>query len=212
MKVSLLGAPGCGKGTQAKLMCEKFNIPHISTGDLFREAIKNKTPLGLKIEKYMSKLVPDEIVIDLVKERISKEDCKNGFILDGFPRTINQAEIFDNRVGLDAVIYFDIDLNLAKKRILERRTCTNCGEIFTVSSQEGDKCPSCGGKIDIRDEDKKVDERLATYTEQTAPLVDYYSKKGSLKVVNVNKFKDLNFAEGKTATLKEIEKLLEGLK
>ena len=212
MKVSLLGAPGCGKGTQAKLMCEKFNIPHISTGDLFREAIKNKTPLGLQIEKFMSKLVPDEIVIDLVKERISKDDCKNGFILDGFPRTINQAEIFDKKVGLDAVIFFDIDLDLAKKRILERRTCTKCGEIFTVSSQNGDTCPKCGGKIDIRDEDKKVDERLATYTNLTAPLFDYYQGKGSLKIVDVNKFKELNFVEGKTAILKEIEKLLDGLK
>lgn len=212
MRISLLGAPGCGKGTQAKLICEKFNIPHISTGDLFREAIANETPLGKEIKKYMSKLVPDEIVIGLVKERISQQDCVNGFILDGFPRTINQAEIFDKEVGLDAVLYFDIDLNLAKQRILERRTCKGCGAIFTVTSMNGDSCPNCGGHIDVRDEDKKVDERLTTYTQQTAPLVDYYSKKGKLKTVNVMKFKDLPFAEGKSATFNEIQKLLDGLK
>ena len=124
MRISLLGAPGCGKGTQAKLMCEKYNIPHISTGDLFREAIANDTPLGKEIKKYMSKLVPDEIVIGLVKERISQEDCVNGFILDGFPRTINQAEIFDKEVGLDAVLYFDIDLNLAKEICVQ--PCSLC--------------------------------------------------------------------------------------
>ena len=212
MKISLLGAPGCGKGTQAKLICEKFNIPHISTGDLFRNAIANNTPLGQEIKKYMSKLVPDEIVIDLVKERIEQADCVNGFILDGFPRTINQAQIFDREVGLDAVLYFDIDLNLAKQRILERRTCQNCGEIFTTSTITDDTCPKCGGRVDVRDEDKKADERLQTYTEMTAPLVEYYSKAGSLKVVNVNQFKDLPFSEGKTSTFNEIQKLLEGLK
>ena len=213
MKISLLGAPGCGKGTQAKLICEKFNIPHISTGELFRNEIANNTTLGMEIKKYMSKLVPDEIVIDLVKERISAEDCKNGFILDGFPRTINQAETFDNEIGLDAVLYFDIDLNLAKERILERRTCTKCGEIYTASTcKVGDNCLLCGGIIDLRDEDKKVDERLSTYADMTAPLVDYYHNKGMLKVVDVNKFKDLNFNEGKSAVFNEIEKLLEGLR
>ena len=212
MRISLLGAPGCGKGTQAKLMCEKYDIPHISTGDLFREAIANETPLGKEIKKYMSKLVPDEIVIGLVKERISQCDCVNGFILDGFPRTINQAKIFDKEVGLDAVLYFDIDLNLAKQRILERRTCKGCGAIFTASSMDSDTCPSCGGHVDVRDEDKKADERLTTYTQQTAPLVDYYTEKGKLKVVNVNQFKDLPFAEGKSATFNEIQKLLDGLK
>ena len=212
MKISLLGAPGCGKGTQAKLMCEKFNIPHISTGDLFRNAISNNTPLGQEIKKYMSKLVPDEIVIDLVKERINNEDCINGFILDGFPRTINQAEIFDREVGLDAVIYFDIELDLAKQRILERRTCQNCGEIFTTSSMFEDCCPKCGGKVDVRDEDKKADERLKTYIDLTLPLVEYYSKSGKLKVINVNKYKDLLYNDGKSATFNEIQKLLDGLK
>ena len=212
MRISLLGAPGCGKGTQAKLMCEKYDIPHISTGDLFREAIANDTPLGKQIKQYMSKLVPDEIVIDLVKERISQCDCVNGFILDGFPRTINQAEIFDREVGLDVVLNIDIDLDLAKERILERRTCKGCGAIFTVSSMNGDTCPSCGGHVDVRDEDKKADERLATYTQQTAPLVDYYKSKGKLKVVNVTQFKDLPFQEGKSATFNEIQKILDGLK
>ena len=212
MKISLLGAPGCGKGTQAKLICEKYNIPHISTGDLFRNAIANNTPLGMEIKKYMSKLVPDEIVIGLVKERISEADCTNGFILDGFPRTINQAEIFDKEIGLDAVLYFNIDLNLAKQRILERRTCKDCGAIFTITSMDSEACPNCGGHVDVRDEDKKADERLATYTEMTAPLVEYYKGKGQLKVVDVNKFKDLPFSEGKTATFNEIQNLLDGLK
>lgn len=212
MKVCLLGAPGCGKGTQAKLMCEKFNIPHISTGDLFREAIKNKTPMGLVVEKYMSKLVPDEIVMDLVKERLGNKDCKNGFILDGFPRTINQAELFEKAVGFDSVIYFDIDLQEAKKRILDRRTCQSCGAIFTTLTMKGNNCPTCGGHIDVRAEDQKADERLATYVEQTAPLVDFYNNKNLLKTVNINKTKTLSFEEGKKAIFNDITKLLEGLK
>lgn len=209
-KISLLGAPGCGKGTQSKLLREALNIPHISTGDLFREAIKNKTPLGLQIEKYMSKLVPDEIVIDLVKERISQDDCKNGFILDGFPRTVNQADLFQKAVGLDAVIYFDIDLQEAKNRILERRTCQNCGAIFTTKAMTGDTCPTCGGHIDVRAEDKKVDERLSTYVELTAPLVDYYDKLQILKTVDINITKNLSFEEGRDTVFKNIMKLLEG--
>ncbi len=212
MRISLLGAPGCGKGTQAKLICEKFNIPHISTGDLFRNAIALDTPLGKEIKKYMSKLVPDEIVIDLVKERIKDDDCSQGFILDGFPRTVNQAKIFEKEVGLDAVIYFDIDLNLAKQRILQRRTCTKCGNIFSTLEQIDNNCPNCGGKIDVRDEDLKADERLDTYLNSTAPLVDYYKEKGILKIIDVNKFANLEICESKDAMFNEIIKLLEGLK
>ena len=212
MRISLLGAPGCGKGTQAKLMCEAYNIPHISTGDLFRDAIANNTPLGMEIKKYMSKLVPDEIVINLVKERIKENDCKNGFILDGFPRTVNQAELFEKEVDLDAVLYFDIDLKLAKERILDRRTCQKCGAILTTSTIVNDTCPQCGGHVDVRDEDKKADERLATYAELTFPLVDFYKANDKLKVVDVNAAKDLPFAEGKKATFEQIKKLLDGLK
>lgn len=212
MRISLLGAPGCGKGTQAKLICEKLNIPHISTGDLFRNAIALDTPLGKEIKKYMSKLVPDEIVIDLVKERIQQDDCSKGFVLDGFPRTINQAQIFENEVGLDAVIYFDIDLNLAKQRILQRRTCTKCGNIFSTLEQIDNNCPSCGGRVDVRDEDLKADERLDTFLNLTAPLVDYYKENGILKTIDVNKFADLEICESKNAMFNEIIKLLEGLK
>ena len=212
MNLIILGAPGSGKGTSATVLREKFNLAHISTGDLFREAIANETPLGIEIKKYMSKLVPDEIVINLVKERIQEQDCKNGFILDGFPRTLNQAELFEKEVNLDAVLYFDIDLKLAKERILERRTCQKCGAILTTSSMNGDICPNCGGHVDVRDEDKKADERLATYTELTYPLVEYYKSNGKLKVVDINKSKHLPFEEGKKATFNEIENLLDGLK
>lgn len=212
MRISLLGAPGCGKGTQAKLICEKLNIPHISTGDLFRNAIALDTPLGKEIKKYMSKLVPDEIVIDLVKERIQQDDCSKGFVLDGFPRTINQAQIFEKEVGLDAVIYFDIDLNLAKQRILQRRTCTKCGNIFSTLEQIDNNCPNCGGRIDVRDEDLKADERLDTFLNLTAPLVDYYKENGILKTIDVNKFTNLEICESKNAMFNEIIKLLEGLK
>lgn len=209
-KLSLLGAPGSGKGTQAKLLCEALNIPHISTGDLFRTAIKNKTQLGLQIEKYMSTLVPDEIVIELVKERIMENDCKNGFILDGFPRTINQAELFQQVVGFDAVVFLDIDLQEAKNRILDRRTCQKCGAIFTTRAMTGDTCPTCGGHIDVRAEDKKVDERMSTYVAQTAPLVDYYNNLQILKTVDINKTKNLSFEESRNTIFKNIMKLLEG--
>lgn len=212
MQISLLGAPGCGKGTQAKLICEKFNIAHISTGDLFRKAIADNTPLGIKIKSYMSKLVPDEIVIDLVKERIKEDDCKNGFVLDGFPRTLNQAELFEKEVSLDVVIYFDIELELAKTRMLERRTCQLCGSIFTVNSVNGDVCPDCGGHVDVREEDKKADERLKTFMDLTYPLVEFYNNNGKLKIIDVNRNKDLPYHEGKSATFNEIKNILEGLK
>lgn len=212
MKICLLGAPGCGKGTQAKMLNERFGFTHISTGDLFREAIANNTPMGQEVKKYMSTLVPDEIVVKLLLERLENEDCKNGYVLDGFPRTINQAEIFDKMVKLDAVIYFDIDLNETLSRINNRRTCKECGEIYTVATAKNNVCGKCGGELVIRAEDSKAQERIDTYVKFTHPLVDYYKQKGLLKVVNSNKYKNLDFENGRNAVFKEVKEILEGLK
>lgn len=210
MKICLLGAPGCGKGTQAKMLNERFGLTHISTGDLFRNAIANNTPMGQEVKKYMSTLVPDEIVVKLLLERLENEDCKNGYVLDGFPRTINQAEIFDKMVKLDAVIYFDIDLNETLSRINNRRTCKECGEIYTIYTAKNGFCSKCGGELIIRAEDSKAQERIDTYVNFTHSLVDYYKNKGLLKVVNSNK--NLDFENGRNAVFKEVKEILEGLK
>ena len=212
MKICLLGAPGCGKGTQAKLINEYFGLTHISTGDLFREAIANNTPMGQEVKKYMSKLVPDEIVVKLLLEKIGQDDCKNGYILDGFPRTINQAEIFSKYDNLDAVIYFDIDLQETHNRIANRRTCKECGEIHSINSVVNNKCNKCGGEVAIRDEDLKAKERINTFVEHTYPLVEYYKNKNLLKVIDTNKYKNLDFENGKKAVFNEIKEILEGLK
>ena len=184
MKISLLGAPGSGKGTQAKLLSEYYDIAHISTGDLFRRAISQNTPLGKKIEKYMSTLVPDDIVIDLVKERIKQDDCKNGFILDGFPRTINQANLFLKKVNLDYVIYFDVDNDIVIERIQNRLTCESCGEIYNKLTYDKDVCAKCGHMLKVRDEDMRIQERMDTYYSQTYPLVEYFDKLGILVTIN----------------------------
>ncbi len=186
MNISLLGAPGCGKGTQAKKICEYYGIAHISTGDLFRRAISNNTALGKKIAKYMSKLVPDDIVIDLVKERISEPDCANGYVLDGFPRTINQAELFLKDNQLDHVIYLEVDNDVVVDRIKSRRTCQNCGEIYNTKTYNKNTCSKCGGALVVRTEDSKIDERMETYLTQTYPLVDYFDKKGLLRTIKGN--------------------------
>lgn len=212
MKICLLGAPGCGKGTQAKMINEHFGLAHISTGDLFREAIANNTPLGQEIKEYMSKLVPDEIVVKLVLERLDREDCKNGYVLDGFPRTINQAEIFDREAKLDAVIYFDIDLNETLSRIQNRRTCTKCGEIHTVDTAKNNVCSKCGGETVVRSEDLKAQERVETYVKFTHPLVDYYKRNNILKTIDSNKYKNLDYENGRNAVFGEVKEILEGLK
>ena len=191
MKLILLGAPGAGKGTQAEVICDALKIPAISTGNIIREALKNGTELGLKAKSYMDagQLVPDEVVIEIIKERLSKDDCKNGFILDGFPRTVPQAEALDNMgIEIDRVIDIEVSDDRIVKRMSGRRVCEKCGASYHIdykpSKVEG-KCDKCGGNTMIRkdDEPATVLQRLEVYHNQTEPLKDYYEKKGKLYIV-----------------------------
>jgi adenylate kinase len=191
MRLILLGPPGAGKGTQAAVLSEELKIPHISTGDIFRANIKGGTPLGLLARSYIDsgKLVPDDVTVDIVGSRLKDDDCKNGFIMDGFPRTIPQAQLFDKMLderntAIDAVINITADDSVIIKRLSGRRMCS-CGKIYHVENNpprtEG-ICDVCGSKLYIRDDDKEetIKERLRTYHAQTSPLVDYYQKKGLL--------------------------------
>ena len=196
MKIIMLGAPGAGKGTQAKMIAEKCGIPHISTGDIFRANIKNGTELGAKAKEYMDKglLVPDELVCDLVVDRIQQADCEKGYILDGFPRTIPQAEALDaalSKMGekMDYAIDVDVPDENIVKRMGGRRACVGCGAtyhlVYAAPKKEG-ICDNCGAELILRDDDKPetVQKRLGVYHEQTQPLIDYYTKKGILKEVD----------------------------
>jgi adenylate kinase len=192
VRLILLGAPGAGKGTQADILAEKLSVPHISTGDIFRYNIKNGTELGVKAKEFMDKglLVPDDLTIEIVKDRIQMEDCKNGFILDGFPRTIPQAEYLDSilsQVGitLDAVLNIHVEDEKIIKRMSGRRTCPSCGKSYHVLYNQAKVegiCDSCGANLVQRDDDKEetVIKRLNTYHEQTEPLIDYYKKQSKL--------------------------------
>ncbi|MCR5113474.1 MAG: adenylate kinase [Acholeplasmatales bacterium] len=196
MKLLIMGRPGAGKGTQAVNIREYYNIPHISTGDMFRAAIKNQTKLGLTAKSYMDKgaLVPDEVTIGIVEERLLEDDCKNGFLLDGFPRTIAQAEALDaflkkNGVKLDAVLDVNVPASILVRRMVGRRVCKTCGATFHVefnpSKVEG-VCDNCGSPLIQRADDTEATatNRLAVYDENTAPLLDYYKKQNILKTVN----------------------------
>ena len=196
MKIIMLGAPGAGKGTQAKMIAEKYNIPHISTGDIFRANIKNGTELGKKAKSYMDKgqLVPDELTLDLIMDRFKEDDCKNGYVLDGFPRTIPQAEALDtalkaNGEKVDFAIDVDVPDENIVKRMGGRRACVNCGAtyhiVYSPTKVEG-KCDKCGEELIVRDDDKPetVLRRLEVYHNQTQPLIDYYNKQGILKTVD----------------------------
>ena len=193
MKLILLGAPGAGKGTQATRISDKYNLPHISTGDILRKNIKEGTALGIQAKSFIDagRLVPDEVVIDIVKDRLQQADCKNGFILDGFPRTCPQAEALDKVTEIDAVINIAVDPALIVNRITGRRMCA-CGESYHISMGIGDTCPKCGAKLYQRDDDKEetVKERMQVYENQTAPLIDYYTAKNL--VVDVDGGKPLN--------------------
>jgi len=196
MKLLIMGRPGAGKGTQAANIKEYYKIPHISTGDMFRAAMKNETKLGLEAKQYMEKglLVPDEVTIGIVEERLLEDDCKNGFLLDGFPRTIAQAEALDafltkNGVKLDAVLDVNVPAEILVRRMVGRRVCKTCGATFHVEFNapkvEG-ICDNCGAKLIQRPDDTEETavNRLAVYDENTAPLLDFYAKKNLLKTVN----------------------------
>ena len=196
MKLLIMGRPGAGKGTQAVNIREYYNIPHISTGDMFRAAIKNQTKLGLLAKSYMDKgaLVPDEVTIGIVEERLLEDDCKNGFLLDGFPRTIAQAEALDaflnkNNVKLDAVLDVNVPAEILVRRMVGRRVCKTCGATFHVEfnpSKVAGVCDNCGSPLIQRADDTEATatNRLAVYDENTAPLLDYYKKQNILKTVN----------------------------
>ena len=196
MKIIMLGAPGAGKGTQAKMIAEKYSIPHISTGDIFRANIKNGTELGKKAKSYMDKgqLVPDELTLDLIMDRFKQDDCKNGYVLDGFPRTIPQAEALDTALKakgekVDFAIDVDVPDENIVKRLGGRRACVGCGAtyhvVYSPTKVEG-VCDKCGEELIVRDDDKPetVLNRLEVYHNQTQPLIDYYNEQGILKSVD----------------------------
>lgn len=196
MKIIMLGAPGAGKGTQAKKIAEKYEIPHISTGDIFRANIKNGTELGKKAKTYMDQglLVPDELVVDLVVDRVGQEDCKNGYVLDGFPRTIPQAEALDQALAklgekMDYAINVEVPDENIVRRMSGRRACVDCGATYHIvyaPTKVENVCDKCGGELILREDDKPetVQKRLGVYHEQTQPLIDYYTGAGILREVD----------------------------
>ena len=196
MRIIMLGAPGAGKGTQAKKIAAKYGIPHISTGDIFRANIKNGTELGNKAKTYMDQglLVPDELVVDLVVDRVNQDDCTNGYVLDGFPRTIPQAEALTEALEkMGQKVDFAIDVNVPDENIVKRmggrRACVTCGAtyhmVYAPTKKEG-ICDTCGGELILRDDDKPetVQKRLNVYHDQTQPLIDYYTNQGILRTVD----------------------------
>lgn len=199
MRLILLGAPGAGKGTQAIEIKEELNIPHISTGDIFRANIKDGTELGKKAKGYMDegKLVPDELTIELVKDRLRKDDAKNGFLLDGFPRTIPQAEALDGflkeeGIKLDRVVNIDVDKSVLLDRITGRRVCKDCKASFHIafnSPKKENVCDHCGGELIQRadDNEETVKNRIGVYEKETSPLIDYYNKQGLVLNIDGNK-------------------------
>ncbi len=196
MKIIMLGAPGAGKGTQAKMIADKYHIPHISTGDIFRANLKAGTELGMKAKEYMDQglLVPDALTCDLVMDRIGQDDCKDGFVLDGFPRTIPQAEALDAALSninqkMDYAIDVDVPDENIVNRMSGRRACLNCGatyHIVSIPTKVEGVCDRCGNPVVLRDDDQPetVQKRLAVYHEQTQPLIDYYKGQGILNTVS----------------------------
>lgn len=196
MKIIMLGAPGAGKGTQAKMIAEKYSVPHISTGDIFRANIKNGTELGMEAKKYMDQglLVPDELTVKILLDRVANEDCKNGYVLDGFPRTIPQAKVLDQALAelgdhIDYAINVEVPDENIIKRMSGRRACLTCGATYHIEhvppKAEG-VCDTCGNELVLRDDDQPetVKNRLEVYHKQTQPLIDFYNTKGVLKTVD----------------------------
>lgn len=196
MKIIMLGAPGAGKGTQAKMIADKYEIPHISTGDIFRANIKNGTELGMEAKKYMDQglLVPDELTVKILLDRVAKDDCEKGYVLDGFPRTIPQAEVLDEALAklgdkIDYAVNVDVPDENIVRRMSGRRACLSCGATYHIEhvppKAEG-VCDRCGKELVLRDDDKAetVKNRLNVYHEQTQPLIEFYEKKGVLKSVD----------------------------
>lgn len=185
--IILLGAPGAGKGTQAALIKEKYGLPHISTGDIFRKNIREGTPLGVQVKAIIDRgeLVPDELTVALVKDRLAQPDCKEGYILDGFPRTLAQAQALEGFSRPNMAINIAVENEAVIKRIAGRRMC-KCGETYHISSYDKDDCAKCGSKLYQRDDDKEdvVRERLRVYDAQTKPLIDFYAQRGLLRTVD----------------------------
>ena len=189
MNIVLLGAPGAGKGTQASILCEKLSLPHISTGDIFRHHIRELTPIGIVAKGYIDKgeLVPDSVTEEIVRLRLSEPDCKNGYLLDGFPRTVAQAEALDKFAIIDAVIDVFVPTEKLLARLTGRRVCEKCGESYHVDFLgESRTCLKCGGRLIHRDDDTEetVKERLSVYKKKTEPLIEYYTERGKLKKVD----------------------------
>lgn len=208
MNIVLLGAPGSGKGTQASLIGEKFGLPHVSTGDMFRENIREKTPLGVLAKSYIDKgqLCPDDVTVRMVEDRLAREDCKKGFLLDGFPRTLEQAKALEKFVKIDCVLDIDVPLGKLLRRLTGRRCCEKCGESFHVDMLGGaENCPKCGGKLFIRKDDNEetVQTRLDVYVSQTETLIDYYAQAGTLRRIDGDRAIEEVFAD--------VEKVLKAL-
>ena len=202
MKIVFMGPPGAGKGTQAEKIVETYQIPHISTGDMFRKAINDQTELGMQAKRYMDQgaLVPDHVTIGIVRDRLSESDCEIGFLLDGFPRTVDQAIALSEISKIDYVINIDVDLSILKDRLTGRRICTSCGAtyhmVFNPPKVEG-ICDKCGGELYQRKDDNEetVGNRLDVYVKQTKPLLDYYSQAGNLVNINGQQSIDLVFSD-----------------
>ena len=202
MKIIMLGAPGAGKGTQAIMIAEKYGVPHVSTGDMFRANIKNNTPLGVEAKKYMDagQLVPDELTVKILLDRVAKDDCKNGYVLDGFPKTIPQAEVLENALkelndAVDYAINVDVPDENIVKRMGGRRACLKCGATYHIEHVPPKKegiCDNCGEELVLRadDQPETVKARLDVYHKQTQPLIDFYAERGILK--NVDGTQDMN--------------------
>jgi adenylate kinase len=211
MKIIMLGAPGAGKGTQAKMIADKYGVPHVSTGDIFRANIKEGTELGKEAKTYMDRglLVPDELTVKILLDRVAKEDCKKGYILDGFPRTIPQAQVLDAELeklgeGIDFAINVDVPDNHIVERMSGRRACVECGatyHIVHIPSQKEGVCDRCGKELVLRDDDKPetIQSRLDVYHDQTQPLIAFYTEKGILRTIDG------------TADMKDVFKTITGI-